>query len=468
VADTGDELHDDIVRLANAREGMWVAEKWQLEKVIGVGGTGAVYRAKHRNGSMVAIKVMHAEHLSNNKHTARFFREALYANRIEHEAVLKVFDDGVLQDGCPYLVTELLSGKNLDDVRQDAGGKLPLGEVIETGMYLLDVLEKAHQAGLIHRDLKPVNLFRTNDGKLKMLDFGLGRDLFEKKGSPHNLTSAFVAMGTVGFMAPEQAKGKQDLINATTDLWALGATLLALATGLDTHEADSPIEALGLAAVKPVQKTSERVRMPLVFCDFLDRAMAFEQKKRFASAAQMREALQFVRASAGDTTGRAVVLKGGTPQGNKLGDDSTLGITTQETDAPTLVQEAEKTWSNRTRRTMPMAIGAGSLVALLAAGTVGLKLRDDVTAPNTHATTALVSVENAAPEPPLLPLSVPTGATSDSSVPATAFPGSSSVPAPVTLARPLPSTPRIKPTFTTVHATASATAKRPNPLDKKD
>lgn len=358
-APPSDDPEEDLVRAANARAGSWVSDKWQLEAVIGLGGTGAVYRARHRNGSMVAIKVMHAEHLSNNKHTARFFREALFANRIEHEAVLKVFDDGMLDDGCPYLVTELLYGQTLEDERIAAGGTLPVGTVTSIGLVLLDILEKAHAAGLVHRDLKPVNLFRTKEGKLKVLDFGLGRDLFEKKSGPHKLTSAFVTMGTVGFMAPEQAKGKQDLVNPTTDLWALGATLLMLATGLDTHDADSPIEALGLAAVQPVAKTASRVQMPLAFCEFLDKAMAFEQRQRFPSARAMRVALKAVHDGLGpEALVRVASVNVRVQAKTTISDNSTIAIATPP------VSGVEVAPSLRAKRLamVGLATGVGALV----------------------------------------------------------------------------------------------------------
>jgi eukaryotic-like serine/threonine-protein kinase len=470
--DTGDELHDDVMRLAQARVGSWVAAKWQLETLVGVGGTGAVYRAKHRNGSLVAIKVMHAEHLSNNKHSVRFFREAQYANRIEHEAVLKVFDDGLLEDDCPYLVTELLTGKNLDDERLDAGGVLPLDKVIQIGLYLLDVLEKAHTAGLIHRDLKPVNLFRTTEGAIKMLDFGLGRDLFEKNSGPHKLTSAFVAMGTVGFMAPEQAKGRQELIDATTDLWALGATLLMLATGLDTHEADSPIEGLGLAAVKPVEKTASRVRMMPAFCDFLDKAMSFKQEDRFRTAADMRKALRAVQDNLAD--GQSTLVdppKRRAPfAGARTFDNSTLGITTQENAAPTLVAEGPKKWSTRTKRLAPALLGGATFfVGVLVAATVGIQtMRND--SPRAPATMTMQPGATTPGQPPQAPTAPPTPQAINEAPPLEAIPmithtvpGLAAVPAPKVTPTIRP-TGRLTPTIATVPK-PTTTAKKHDPLD---
>jgi eukaryotic-like serine/threonine-protein kinase len=277
---------------ARARIGTVVADTWKLDALVGLGGTGAVYRGRQRDGALVAIKVMHTFHLADKKTTERFAREASYANAINHPAVPRVFDDGRLADGCPYLVTELLEGRTLEEERLAAGGALHIEEVISVGFSVLEVLMKAHRKGIIHRDLKPQNLFRTRAGELKVLDFGLGRftgPLRQGKA----FTSVCMAMGTVGFMAPEQALGKHECVEATTDLWALGATLLMLATGLETHEAETPMGALSLAATKPVAPTASRSAMLMKeFCLFLDRALAFEQAQRFQSASAMRIALE--------------------------------------------------------------------------------------------------------------------------------------------------------------------------------
>jgi serine/threonine protein kinase len=282
----------DIEVAARARVGLVVGDTWRLEAVVGIGGTGAVYRASNRSGLVVAIKVMHALHLADRKTTERFTREAMYANRVNHPSVLRVFDEGQLVDGCPYLVTELLTGQTLEDERLEAGGALPLEDVISVGFAVLEVLMKAHRAGMVHRDLKPQNIFRTRAGEIKVLDFGLGRFVGIARDSLP-FTVACVAMGTVGFMAPEQALGKADAVDPTTDLWALGATLLMLATGLDAHEADTPMGALSLAATKPVAPTASRTALLMKeFCAFLDRAMSFQQARRFQSAIEMRIALE--------------------------------------------------------------------------------------------------------------------------------------------------------------------------------
>lgn len=275
---------------ARARVGEIVADRWLLEAVVGVGGTAAVFRARHRNGSPVAIKVMHQVHLANRKACERFLRESLLANRIDHPSVPRVFDEGRLSDGAPYLVTELLVGQSLEEERLCSGGRLPLQDVFDVGFAVLDMLACAHRAGLVHRDLKPDNLFRTASGEIKVLDFGLGR-LMEPSMRAKRFTSTCMAMGTVGFMAPEQALGKHDSVGPVTDVWAMGATLLMLATGLETHPAETPMEALGLVVTRPVERTRARAALMPALCDVIDRALMFRPCDRFQSVEEMRRAL---------------------------------------------------------------------------------------------------------------------------------------------------------------------------------
>jgi eukaryotic-like serine/threonine-protein kinase len=382
-----EEDHDTTERDAKLRLGTQVAGKWTLEAIVGLGGMGAVYRATHRNGSVQAIKIMHKELLSNSKHIARFFREAEYANRVGHPAVLRVFDDGEHTDGCPYMVTELLSGQTLEEERIARGGRLPVAEVVKIGLTICDVLDKAHAVGLLHRDLKPVNLFRTDKGELRVLDFGLGRDFAEDKGGGPKLTSAFVVMGTVGFMAPEQAKGKREDLGPHTDLWALGATLLMLATGLEAHEADSPMEALGLAAVRPVEKTGARCNLLPAFCASLDKAMEFKPKDRFADARSMRASLETVHDALGPSVQTREFASGSLPQigrhsvgRNAVAGNSMLGVTSDATAHSQFDLEEGETlftakpqkkaeWSIRTKRAITVGAVSGALaLAILGVG----------------------------------------------------------------------------------------------------
>ncbi|AKV04632.1 Serine/threonine-protein kinase pkn3 [Labilithrix luteola] len=282
----------DLEEIAQARVGQTLEGKWTLEALLGVGGMAAVFRAKHKNGNRVAIKILHERFHREKSIRQRFLREARIANQVDHPAVVRFYDDGTTDDGAPFLVTELLSGQNLEDAREAAGGMLPFDEVVRIGDLVLSVLEIAHASGVVHRDLKPANLFRANDGELFVLDFGLARAFEDEENAGSALTSADSLLGTVGFMAPEQAQGRWDLVGPGTDLFAVGATLLKLATGLDIHEGRTAQERIVLAATRPVAPTKSRApAVPPELCNVLDRAMAFAPKDRFAHAREFRASL---------------------------------------------------------------------------------------------------------------------------------------------------------------------------------
>jgi eukaryotic-like serine/threonine-protein kinase len=274
---------------AGWRVGSTLEGKWRLLELIGAGGMGCVFRAQHKNGSKVAIKILHPHLVHNRCLVQRFEREARLANQVEHPGVVQVFDDGKTEDGCPFLVTEFVAGQTLEARLTSLGGQLPIEEVSEIGNELLAILQAAHGRGVLHRDIKPANLLQTPSGELRILDFGIGREI-EPAGN--GVTSAESVLGTVGFMAPEQAQGRWDLVDEQTDLWAAGATLLKLATGLDAHEGQTPQERFAFAATRPVPALAPRApQLPERLIQVLEKAMAFSKHDRYASATQMREAL---------------------------------------------------------------------------------------------------------------------------------------------------------------------------------
>jgi len=274
------------------RVGAELGGAWTLDAVLGHGGTGTVYRARHRDGRVAAVKVLHARLAGERGLVARFGREATLANKVDHPGVARVLEAGTTDDGCPYLVSELVIGETLEAERVRRGGALPAGEVKAIGGELLAILAAAHARGVLHRDVKPQNVVRAEGGDLKVLDFGLAR---ESEGSGEGVTSLDAVLGTVGFMAPEQAQGRWDLVDEATDVWAVGATLLKLATGLDAHEGATPQERLAFAATRPVPRVASRAPdLDPALADVIDRAMAYSRKERFASAEVMRRALDGV------------------------------------------------------------------------------------------------------------------------------------------------------------------------------
>ena len=157
---------------------------------------------------------------------------------------------------------------------------------------MLDVLDAAHARGVVHRDIKPDNLFVTDDGLVKVLDFGVAR-LFEHIPGATIETRDGSTLGTPAFMAQEQARGRWDEVDARTDLWALGATLFTLCSGQVVHPAETANEQLGKAMSTPARSLgSHDPELPELFVATVDRALAFDREKRFADAASMQAALR--------------------------------------------------------------------------------------------------------------------------------------------------------------------------------
>jgi serine/threonine-protein kinase len=283
--------------LALARVGAVLNDKWTLERLIGVGGMAAVYAGLHRNGARAAVKILHSDLARYKEVRERFQREGYAANKVNHPGVVKVLDDDIIASGpdagCAYLVMELLHGESLQD-RLERGVVLGEREFLELASEVLDVLQAAHERGVVHRDLKPENLFFARDGgsrdrtRVKVLDFGLARLLDSQA-----ITTYGLALGTPSFMSPEQASGRHDEIDGRTDLFALAATGFRLRTGRRIHEADSPVEVVAMMSRLPAPRIgtiAPDVGAP--FARVIDRALEFKREDRYESASAMRKDVQ--------------------------------------------------------------------------------------------------------------------------------------------------------------------------------
>ena len=284
---------------AQARVGTLVNEKWRLDSLLGIGGMAAVYGASHRNGKRAALKMLHAELTRDPSLVSRFLREGYLANKVEHPGVVSVLDDALAEDGAPYLVMELLEGYSLDRHTQSAQNALPLRQVLKITDELLDVLAAAHAKGIVHRDIKPANLFLTREGKVKVLDFGIAR--LAEPSSDAALTQTGAAIGTPSYMPPEQARGRWSEVDARSDLWAVGVTMLALLLGHRPRRADTVQEELLMAMTAPMPPTTSLLPLlPERLASAIDCAVAFERDRRFADAHAMQLELRRATDATGD------------------------------------------------------------------------------------------------------------------------------------------------------------------------
>jgi len=280
---------DAVVQRAEARVGVILKGKYRLERLLGTGGMAAVYRASHRNGSRVAIKMLHLELSLDKEARSRFLLEGYAANNVDHPGVVRVLDDDTADDGSVFVVMELLEGTTLDKLLEQSGGALAPALVMDISHQLTDVLASAHEKGIIHRDLKPENLFLTTGGVLKVLDFGLAR-----VGAMQNAhaTQSGQVFGTPAFMPPEQALGRTSEVDHRTDLWAAGATMFTLLSGQLVHEAQSVNEHLIYAASRPARSLASVARgVPRPIVAVVDRALSFAKTDRFPDARAMQRAI---------------------------------------------------------------------------------------------------------------------------------------------------------------------------------
>lgn len=210
--------------------GTCIGDRYLLGPILGRGGSSVVYEAvDQQTGASVAAKVLDPEPEHRFTERERLFREARITAGLDHPGIVDVLDAGPLPDGRAFLVMERLLGHTLAQ-RLDGCFWMPLEEAVPIATALLSALDAAHRVGVIHRDVKPANVFLLQSGAVKLIDFGIGRDL----GDPASrVTAPDVVVGTLGYMAPEQLFGEDP--NASTDVYALGATLYEALAGRLPH-----------------------------------------------------------------------------------------------------------------------------------------------------------------------------------------------------------------------------------------
>jgi serine/threonine protein kinase len=288
----------EIRRKANERVGQWVNRKYCLESLLGVGGMATVYAARHRNGSRMALKILHAEFAREEGVKKRFLREGYVANKVDHPGVVRILDDDETEQGEPYLVMELLEGQTLQQLWKRRNRKLAPVEALNIAADVLDCLVGFHEQNIIHRDIKPANIFITHDDVVKLLDFGVAQ--LREHGEA--MTRAGTALGTPSFMSPEQAMGKSDQLDGRSDIFSIGATLYACLSGKRLHHGKSDNEAFILAATQPAPSLARSApELPTEVIACVDKSLQWDRRKRYRTAAQMRDACRDIVGQLGGT-----------------------------------------------------------------------------------------------------------------------------------------------------------------------
>lgn len=259
-----------------------------IEKRLGVGGMGVVYKANYtKNGADVALKVLPLVLTANRKLVERFEREMAILKKLKHPRIVQFYGGGE-QDGQHFYAMEFINGGTLAELLKEQG-RLPWQQVVEFGMQICEALEHAHEHGIVHRDLKPANLFLGQDGKLRLGDFGIARD-----SDATALTGTGSTVGTHAYMAPEQITGKLPISNKT-DLYALGCVMFEMLTGHVPFKGAASMEVL----LKHINEPPAKIRTEVMDCPvFLEQVvlqlLAKSPDKRPHDALMVQVALEEV------------------------------------------------------------------------------------------------------------------------------------------------------------------------------
>jgi serine/threonine protein kinase len=276
---------------ADRRVGTVIGGKWRVDELLGSGSMAAVYAVTHRNGARAALKILHPTLCTDPAVCERFLGEGYLTNAVKHPGIVRVLDDGTTDDGCVFLVMDLLEGTTLEGLRMARGGQVPMPEVLAIADRLLDVLHAVHAAGIIHRDLKPQNVFVCTDGTVKLLDFGVARVL--DQSSQSKLSMFGMVLGTPSFMSPEAAVGAREKVDARSDIWSLGATLFTAISGQTVHLAPNvQAKLLAAATAKARSITMAKQDVPAPIALAIDTALRFKKEDRWQTADAMRRSLR--------------------------------------------------------------------------------------------------------------------------------------------------------------------------------
>lgn len=257
---------------------------YQIDSRIGDGGMGVVYKATDtRLGRPVAVKLLQSRFLGDEDARDRFLQEARAASAIDHPNICTIYQVDDTEDGDLFLVMAFYEGETVaEKIRR---GPLPVDEAVSCARQLLTGLSRAHEAGIVHRDVKPGNLIVTPHGELKILDFGLAKLLGQRQRQ-----ASRVVQGTAAYMAPEQTQG--DPVDHRVDLWSAGVVLYEMLAGRHAFNGSNPREVLqAVAREEPEPLSLLRPELPARLESVVDRALEKEPSRRYQTAREMLAAL---------------------------------------------------------------------------------------------------------------------------------------------------------------------------------
>lgn len=274
-----------------------IAGKYEVIARIGAGAMGQVFSALHRElGERVALKFLRREALAHPELVQRFALEARAAARIRSEHVARVFDVGALPNGIPYIVMELLQGETLSDLLVKRGA-MPPEVAVDFALHVCEALASAHAKGVVHRDIKPDNLFLVRNGSgpqtIKVLDFGVSKLGLGERGAAGERPSmpTTLPVGSPAYMSPEQIRSFAE-VDPRTDVWSLGCTLFELLTATMPFEGSTLIELRAAILEKdPVRLRARLASAPPELEAVISRCLEKDPERRFANVAELAQAL---------------------------------------------------------------------------------------------------------------------------------------------------------------------------------
>jgi len=286
--------------------GAVIGERYEIVRLLGQGGMGAVYQAKDRElDRQVALKVIRGDMAANPEILRRFKQELILARQITHKNVIRIFDLGQA-DGLKFITMEYIEGEDLQSLLKERK-KLEPADAAKIIAQVCRALEVAHSEGVIHRDLKPQNIMLDKTGRAYVMDFGIARSTLTS-----SMTQTGALIGTPDYMSPEQAKGQT--VDARSDLFAIGIIFYEILSGQSPFNADTTMGKLWKRTSEPARPLGELdKKIPQPLSEIVKKCLEIDPDKRFASATELLHAIedwQGPRAGTRVTVGKPGVLPG--------------------------------------------------------------------------------------------------------------------------------------------------------------